>query len=507
MSFLAALQQKNLDYVLSEHQFQPVVPQNGDKFADLFSTIVERGLKVYIDYDCDPDGYFSALALVDSFKMVHFTNYSLVKHEHKRHVLSDAYVASLARSDNDVIFILDSSTNDMNNLTLLAEHGKKVCVVDHHEPKYRFSEYPANVVIVNPCIDKEMADVCYGCLSCGAVMSLLCAFTLQTRFHIKPPLDLYLYGVVTMYSDIMDMRNSYNIAFVTRYQNTKIIDSKLIKLFFDERYDHFDRSYISFKLIPRLNSLFRTESFNLLYKLFFTPEEIDYDVIRQQIEMHYAECKKYTQKLIDECSVIEYPKFVLSKLKDNSGEFAKNFTGLVASNLSSVYNKAVVCLCATTPVMWQGSVRDPFSRDLLSLMRPICYAEGHSSAFGIHVDARDLDMVVVMLGTVMADLEDMSDTVILVDWDKKDRDNIAAEMQQMAEYNEFGGQGLPIAMGAITVKPSYKIYQDPRKISVYGEGQRFLCLVPTVDVGDVLLVKPTLSGAGYTNFVNNVHLR
>ena len=504
MSFLNILQEKNLDYVLGDHEFQPIVPQNGDKFAELFSTIVRDNLRVYVDYDCDPDGYFSALALVDTFRLVSFTNYTLVKHDHKRHVLGDAYIAALARSEYDVIFILDSSTNDMSNLTLLTECGKRVCVVDHHEPKYIFKDYPGNVLVVNPKIDKELTDVCYDCLSCGAVMSLLCAFTLQTRYQIKPPTDLYLYGVVTLYSDIMNMSNAYNIAFVTRYQNTKIINSALVRLFWDDKYSHFDRSYISFKLIPRLNSLFRTESFGLLYKMFFEPQDIDYAIVREQIEMHYQECKKYTQKLIDNSSVLEYPKFVLVKLKDNSGKFARNFTGLVANSLSSVYNKTVICLCSISPVQWQGSVRDPFSRDILSIMRPLCYAEGHSSAFGIQIDARDLDMLVTLLSSLMADLEDISDTVILADWDG--RTDLTAEMQQMAEFNEFGGQGLPMAMGALTVKPSFKIYRDEKKIAVYGEGQRYLCFVPTLDVGDVLLVKPTLAGAGYTNFVNNVHL-
>lgn len=505
MSFLSALQQKNLDYVLGEHEFQPIVPQNGDKFADLLVRIVKEQLDVYIDYDCDPDGYFSGLALVDTLRLVGYTKYTLVKHEHKRHVLDEAYVASLARSQHKVIFILDSSTNDMASITTLTEYGKTVCVVDHHEPKYQFGNYPAGAIVVNPCIDNTYTPVCYNCLSCGAVVSLLCAYALQTRFRIKPPQSLFLYGVVTLYSDIMDMSNAYNISFVSRYRNAQIIDSPLIRLFWDDKYDHFDKSYISFKLIPRLNALFRTESFDLLYTLFFDHSEIDYSQISKQIDMHYQECKKYTQKLLDECNLIEYPNFVLAKLKDDSGGYAQNFTGLVANNLSSRFNKAVICLYATTPVAWQGSVRDPFSRDLLSLMRPVCYAEGHSSAFGIKVDARDLDMTITTLREIMSGLKGITDTVILTNWD--DRDNLGAEMQQMAEFNEFGGQGLPMAMGAITVKPSFKIYRNERKISVYGEGQVYLCFVPTVEVGDVLLVKPALSGAGYTNFVNNVHLR
>lgn len=505
MSFLSKLEEGHLNHIIDEHIFQPIVPMNGGKFADIVEHIVKDKLKVYIDYDCDPDGYFSALCLVEIFKLLGFSDYVLARHQHKRHVLADAYVAALARESYDIIFILDSSTNAMTSISTLVDTGKTVCVVDHHICNYKFSDYPDNAIVINPLIDKSLADVGYANLSCGAVMSLLCAFTLQTKFNIKPPTDLYLYGVITLYSDIMNLNNDYNIAFISRFRNTQFINSKLVKLFWDQ-YSHFDRSYISFKLIPRLNALFRTENFSLLYKVFFESDSVDYDAVRQQIDMHYLECKKYVERLLSDCSILEYDKFVVAKIKGSRESYAKNFTGLVASNLSSTYNKAILCLCEESPVMWTGSVRDPFSRDLHALMKPLCYAEGHASAFGVRIDARDLDMLIVSMCEAMSELDDISDNVILVDWDNRS-EGLSAEIQQMAEYNEYGGQGLPLAMGAVTVKPSYKIYRSERKISVYGEGQKYICCVPTVEVGDTLLVKPTLSGASYTNFVNNVHLK
>ena len=60
MSFMSILQQRGLDYVVDDIKFQPVVPQNGKKFANLLNRIIKENLSVYVDYDCDPDGHFAA---------------------------------------------------------------------------------------------------------------------------------------------------------------------------------------------------------------------------------------------------------------------------------------------------------------------------------------------------------------------------------------------------------------------------------------------------------------
>lgn len=507
MSFLQVLQQRKLEYVIQEQQFRAIVPQNGVRFAKLLKRIVSENLSVFVDYDCDPDGYFSAKILVDTFKLIGCTNYTLCKHIAKRHKLTEAYVQSVIREHYDVVFVLDSSTNDMNLVNNITVAGSVCCVVDHHVCDYEFADYPSSAIIVNPQIDAKHTPVVYDCLSAGAITALLCTYALLAEFRIKAPQDLMLYGVITLYSDSMDLSNAYNIAYISRYQNTSIINSPLIKLFLDERYDHFDRSYISFKLVPRLNALFRTENFELLYDLFFDMDSLDLEETKEHINELYADCRAFTQQLISLCSVTKTKDLVVAIIpKSMNNTLARNFTGLVANNLASTHNMPVLCLYQTSESRWNGSVRDPFSRDLLSIFRCICYAAGHKPAFGVELDPADLPMLLNTLSGELPAVEESAVSVIMIDWDAHPED-FKHDLQYMALFNEFGGQDLPVAMGALEIKPTFKIYRDEKKITVYGNSEKFLCFKKTADVGDVMLVKPTLNGATYTNMVNTVHLK
>lgn len=506
MAFIDALRSMNLEYVINKQVFKPIVPLNGKKFAELLKRIINENLRVYVDYDCDPDGFFSFRILMKTFELCNFTNYTFTHHTVKRHTLGDSFVWNLASEKYDVVFILDSSTNDMNAINRLTDSGSIVCVIDHHECYYKFDDYPETAVIVNPRIDmKYQNNIVYDSLSAGAICSLLCAYALKSQFNIQAPTDIFLYGVVTLYSDIMDMSNAYNIAFVSRYTNTQLISSPILKLFWDPRYDHFDSSYISFKLIPRLNALFRTENFKLLQKVFFSRDDIDYDALADQIEGIYRYSKEFTQELVNSCEVIfESNTLIAVCIPPHTQAYTRNFTGLVANKFASMSNKTAICFYDYSNTKYSGSVRDPFSRDIRSICSTCCYAEGHPAAFGIEMSKSQADLSISLIAEAIDRLEKDNSSLIIINWD--DVPNFKDDCQLMAEYNEFGGQGLPEALGAITVRPDFKIYRDAKKTMIYGLGEKFICFAPAVDVGDVLIVKPTLCGASYKNMVNNVSL-
>lgn len=505
MSFIDVLRAKNLEYVVNKQVFQPIVPLNGKKFAILIKKIVDNNLKVFVDYDCDPDGFFSFRILMETFDLCGFTNFDYTRHSVKRHVLSDSFVWNLSQQKYDVVFILDSTSNDMETISTLADKGIIVCVIDHHESAYAFEDYPETAVIINPRIDMKYHDIVYGELSAGAVCSLLCTYTLKTEFGIQAPIDIFLYGVITLYSDIMNMSNEYNIAFVSRYLNSQFITSQIIKLFWDERYDHFDSSYISFKLIPRLNALFRTDNFALLQQVFFSNEDLDYESLAVQINDIYNYSRKFTEELMNDCVILyEDDNLLVERIPEQRQAYSRNFTGLVANKLASAVNKTVMCLYDASDVKYSGSVRDPFSRDIRAICCACCYAEGHPSAFGIEIDKSQMNIILPMIASAIKSIATVNQNVIIMDWDGDPA--YKNDMQLMAEYNEFGGQGLPVALGALKVKPDFRLYRDAKKTVIYGNGEKFICFAPAVDTGDVMLIKPTLCGSSYKNMVNNVSL-
>src|SRR5690606_37576831 len=82
--------------------------------------------------------------------------------------------------------------------------------------------------------------------------------------------------------------------------------------------------------------------------------------------------------------------FVIGNLSSVAGmieipeEKLHNYTGLVANQLATKYNKTAI-VYADSGVDVKGSLRDLYGRNYLDLFRKFCDARGHNSAFGIHI--------------------------------------------------------------------------------------------------------------------------
>lgn len=502
--FLSELGRRNLGYVLDSTPFRPIAPRNSDKFANLIEHAVKNNLKVFIDPDCDPDGYFSARIIMGIFKKIGYTNYEVGRHDRKRHTLRTAYIAEVISRGFDVIIIVDSSTNSMDLINYIVDCGKMVAIIDHHNPDYQFEDYPHNAVIINPLLEDNGVGIVYNKLSAGAICALVAAYTLRTKFGIRSAMDLYLYGFITLYSDICDLSNPYNIAYIRAFQNQQLINSDIISMFMTE-YSHFDRNFCSFNIVPRLNALMRMEEFEMLHTLFFETEKIEsLSQFKEDIDKIYYKCKAYVEHLVSRCTVDQHKNFVIAYIPEDEDPVARNFTGLVANRVADTYNQTCLCLYSATSIDYAGSVRDPFSRDMLNVFKPLMYAAGHGAAFGIEFRKNKLDEIVMLLDTLDDMFVERQEDVIIIPWDNHTTDDVKAEMQSMAEYNEFGGQGLPKAIGVMTIGKNFKIYPGPKMTRVYGNGHKFTVFLNALAPGDTMLISPTVNGSDYQLIVNNV---
>ncbi len=503
--FIAELNRRNLGYVLNNSPFRPIAPRNSDRFASLIKRIVDENLRVYIDPDCDPDGYFSARIIMGIFQKIGYTNYVVGSHEHKRHTLRVAYIASIVNQGFDVIILVDSSTNSMELIKYITDRGKTVAVIDHHTPDYTYSDYPSQCIIINPLLENNGFGIVYNQLSAGAICALVAAYTLKTQFNITNCVDLYLYGFITLYSDTCDMSNPYNIAYVTAFQNQQLLNSDIISMFMNE-YSNFDRNFCSFNLVPRLNALMRMEEFERLHTLFFETDTIEnLSQFKQDIDDIYYRCREYTNELYHSCRVEQHKNYLIAFMPDDADPRARNFTGLVANKYAEQYNQTCLCLYSSTSVDYGGSVRDPFSRDMLSVFKPLMYAAGHAPAFGIEFKKEKLGEICMLLDTMDDLFTEKQEDVIVINWDNRSsQEDVRAEMQMMAQYNEFGGQGLPKAIGVMTITRDFKIYPGPKKTSVYGNRHKFTAFLNALAEGDTMLVTPTMQGSDYQLIVNNV---
>lgn len=504
--FYRELDRHGLRYVLEGTAFRPIAPEGSKAFVALVRHIIEKNLKVYIDPDCDPDGYFAGLTIKEMFDRLGYSNYIVGSHDVKRHSIRQAYMASILNSGVEAVIVVDSSSNDMELIEYIVSRDVPIAIIDHHRNNYRKKDYPKGAVIINPKLEISDNPIIYSELSAGALCALVGDYTIRnlTGNQMVASKAMYLYGFVTLYSDSCRMDNSYNIAYAKQFQNITNYEAPLLDCFTNQ-YTHMDRNFCSFNMVPRLNALMRMEKFDMLHKLFYRYEEIDdIEAFIEEIEAHYLASKKLVDMLVSESRIEDYDNICIVYMPDNLPRETQNFTGLVASKIANKYSKTCMCLREVSNMEYHGSVRDPFSRDILSIFKSLCYAEGHNPAFGVQIPKADLQGIITTLQGLGDLFEDSKQKIIVVPWDGRTEDDLVSEMQAMADYNEFGGQGLPKAYGVITVDKTFKIFNKYSVISVYGKGHKFTCFVPTVTVGDRLLVSPVLSGSSYNLIVNTV---
>lgn len=153
---------------------------------------------------------------------------------------------------------------------------------------------------------------------------------------------------------------------------------------------------------------------------------------------------------------------------------------------------------------YAGSVRDPFNREILNIFNKVCFAAGHQSAFGVSIVKTDLSELLITLDCMVDSFGGVSKNLLIVDWDNSTREAIESDAFHMASFNEFGGLGLPKAIGRVTITRNAKFYRSAKKTKIYFKGLQFTSFTNIIDYGDTILVRPTLNGASYELIVDNI---
>ena len=133
-----------------------------DRAATMLSECIGSNSKAVIIVDCDCDGFTSAAVLINYlhtlFPQWTEENVSWILHEGKQHGLADCYEAAAAA---DLIIVPDAGTNDWVEHNILAEHGKKIIILDHHEAEIDITQSPAVIINNQTCsyANKQLSGV------------------------------------------------------------------------------------------------------------------------------------------------------------------------------------------------------------------------------------------------------------------------------------------------------------------------------------------------------------
>lgn len=444
-NFEEYLEQNGIEIDPSKFYYDTPIYFNEDRLFSCFNDIIVNDKKTMLYNDCDMDGTMCGFQLAEMFKKFNYYNYTVWNIKSKKHEIDEDCVRECIRGAYDYIIISDVGSNEMEVIRKLTTFGVGVIIIDHHVSKYKFEDYPENCVIINTKMN-DLVDTRFKYnLSAGAL-----AFTLVYKYGVIKSKDLSFLSVcalITLYSDSIDM----NTHLAKSIYNLAIKESASRFPFFVKDFLNkyaFRRRFIEFTLVPRINSLFRSERFDIINRYFFDDEisSIYRNGLVKQIEEIYVSSRKLIGRISDIVHREELDNFVVCNLakSDLAVEANKlyNYTGIIANNLAQVYGKPCVVLCPYEGKV-KGSFRDLFGRDYLSIFKQFCECGGHPAAFGIHLSNIEVSH---FLDTIKYTVDKRFSTYkiqenIIVEMDEK-HPNVRL-LEKMAQYNEFSGVSMP----------------------------------------------------------------
>jgi single-stranded DNA-specific DHH superfamily exonuclease len=499
--FVDILNNMNLTQVIQETNFKVILPIGAKKLANIFKHIAEsdNSARVWIDGDCDTDGYLSARQIQLVFDAIGHTNYFITKHNYKRHVINEVYFNNVLKEENpDYIIILDSSSNSTDIMDICINKNKELIIIDHHDTYLTRSTLPNNITIINPRIDSNERNQVspLNDLSCGALCSLLVEFIMQTQFSedaYKLNGEHFICGYITLYSDSCPF-SLYNIAYAKMVVNRRYPLPKYVECLYG-KYSVLAKYFVSWTFVPRINAMIREEEFDMVYDFIFYYDKFIKKYSVDVIKNIHKKSKEYVTSLKEDSVLEDYETFKVAHLPNLTR--ARNYTGLVAQKFVEEYNLPCLGIMEANNIYY-GSVRTPYDINLLDSFKFVCKADGHPSAFGIEIDKANYSNILYTIKNLIPPnkLEcGINKDAIFLSIDKfasNDRE-LLNDLKLMGIYNEFSGNGLPPAYITLTLTSNHKIYRNDNYTNIVYGALRIICFNGYPDKGDKLVICPRYS--------------
>lgn len=422
---------------------------NEEKVIEALKDIVlnKRKTLVYGDYDAD-GGYCKEL-LKDTFNYLEFTNFECFPYSMRTHAVDSNAINRAITGSFEYMIICDAGSSDLRPLQRLMMHGIKVILLDHHKTPYVYRDF-GEVNIINTAIENLYRDDEI-VASAGSLTFMVCEKLISAlgREELKSNVALAL---ASLYADTIDMSSELNRAIYYKAVSLEPHElPKLIQRFMNDRVK-FNRRFLEFQVNPRINSLFRSERFDLLNKLLdWTPySSVNLATLMEDIIGHHAHNASECAKAADLMEVEVMGNFVVGNLTsvmnqiDMPEKVLANHTGLVANKLISKYRKTAIVVADTGQEV-KGSLRDPYGRNYLEIFQTFSNSNGHNAAFGIHINYIEymefLSYVRVVDSKYAINSVGNEPIILMHNHQVPDRDMI----MNMGLYNEFSGIKFPYA--------------------------------------------------------------
>ena len=478
-SFLIAPRNTDLD--------DPWKLDNMQQGITMLHDAIAAGEKIYLQPDCDVDGFTSA-AIFYSFVKEISPNTII---DYKLHSAKDHGIKPDAVPDDcQLVVIPDAGSMQLEEQKELLKRNKKILILDHHEVGEQLPQNDA-LCVINDQSSKKFtnkylsgAGVVY--MFVRAYVGVYCGgnHSIDEKY-----MDLAALGII---SDMMDTRTLGNHYII--FHGLSNIHNKMFKaLLLKQDYSIPDAAHptkidIAFYIAPLINGLIRSgeqEEKEALFSAMLNNNdtrviESEYRGTKRSESIYeYAariaanaksrqdnakkRSSEFLRKKIEE-NGLNNNKIVAVKLEDDElDKLNPTLTGLTAMELVRAYNKPALVLRHTNidgKSLYCGSGRSKDFDGLSSLLEFIKntgdaeYAEGHDNAFGVWFTKEGYDKFIKDSNEKLKDV-DFNNELFEVDYWFKDKVNNIM-LTDFAKANRLYGAGIPQPKFAFTLHVASK---------------------------------------------------
>lgn len=372
--------------------------------ADIIESHIANHSNIYIYGDYDSDGINSTYILGDAINhIIYYTDSNAqlslkVPERHEGYGLNMEWCQQLVTTNNGdaLVITVDNGIAQDKEIAYLLENGIDVLVTDHHTPN---GHTPENVWIIDAHYNNDNEN---NKGLCGAAVAFKLAMTLLDRYEEVNSDDLYykylVHVAIATITDSMPMTIE-NIKYV--YNGIQLLKdgyaSDAINYYkeYNANTDLTPKD-IAFGLGPQINACGRMNNTALALNYLFSDNEDVEDLYNEVIVIN-DERKSKTKKSIEKAEKmlnVNDPSIILEL------ENVEGIAGIIASNLSSKYNKCTIIFSKdTTGKYLIGSARSDGEIDMLTLLRTldndsVVKVGGHNNACGITIKASHLNVFI-----------------------------------------------------------------------------------------------------------------
>lgn len=470
---------------------------NMDKAVEMFKKNISKDAYILCDSG-DVDGITSAVIMYQYMKEIDKEwNVGILIHKGKERGLQDIdLLEHIKVNPRPFLIIPDSGTNDFEEAEQLREFYIDILVLDHHDIDTPIKN---GIIINNQDIKSDVSREGSGCLVTHKFLQALDQY-LNYDFSAKY-IDLVSLSLI---SDIMDMSDEQNRTYYYYGLETfDCIQNEFLKALFTKFIGR-DKTYtqrdISFKIVPKLNSICRSKNQELKYIL------IDAFLGDENIEYVLNECAKAHQNQINLVNeIIKNNTDKILSVADNNliifdcDEMPKSYSGLIAGKVMGMCDKKPTIVGKIINDTFVGSLRSPIPlKTDLGNNDLVDWTRGHEESCGVQIPKDNLQPLVDYYNALNLSYEPCVD--VLKSYTIKDiRYNLFNLFDPYTD--NIWGKGIP--------QPTFEVHDIiyyPVDVRILGENKRTLKITyigEYIDI-DIMIFNATKQdkvdlGLGYIN--------